>query len=224
MNYFAISGSKWLRNQPNYSWSVVILGSSFQSSCRPMLMASPFQSNGRTWAFALRQAKATTQSAWARDWQRAPRKGRFAIPNRIPPSLNPTKHLIELQNQRKVFSCLVQCRTGHAYTGEFRKQFFPEKIVDCECGETPQTGEHTIKTCDRYEAQRTKFRAEYRELALPELLGNPKGTATLSEFIRDSGAFTFTGEKYTPKGLPTFFEEPGPPDIDSEEDDSNAEQ
>ena len=154
----------------------------------------------------------------------SPRKGRFAIANRIPPSLNPTKHFTELRNQREVFGRLVQCRTGHAYTGEFRKQFFPEKSVDCECGEELQTREHIIRACDRYEAQRTKLRTEYRELALPELLGTPKGIAALSEFIRGSGAFTFTGERYTPRDLPTFFEEPEPPDIDSEEDNSDAEQ
>ncbi|KIJ97952.1 hypothetical protein K443DRAFT_681151 [Laccaria amethystina LaAM-08-1] len=28
-------------------------------------------------AFALRRAKASTQSAWIRDWQKAPRKGRL---------------------------------------------------------------------------------------------------------------------------------------------------
>ena len=63
------------------------------------------------------------------------RKGRFAIANRIPSSLNLTKHFTGLQNQREVFGRLVQCRTGYAYMGEFRKQFFPEKNVDCECGE-----------------------------------------------------------------------------------------
>ena len=179
---------------------------------------------GTSRVFALRRAKATTQSAWARDWQRAPCKGRFTIANRIPPSLNPTKHFTELQNQREVFSRLVQCSTGHAYTGEFQKQFFPEKSVDCECGENLQTCEHIITTCDQYKAQRMKLRAKYHKLALLELLGTPKGIAALSEFIRDSGTFMFTGEKYTPRGLPTFFEEPEPPDIDSEEDDSDAEQ
>ena len=66
--------------------------------------------------------------------------------------------------------------------------------------------------------------SDYHELTLPELLGTPKGIAALADFIKDSGAFTFTGEKYTPKGLPTFFEEPEPPDIDSEEDTSDNEQ
>lgn len=48
--------------------------------------------------------------------------------------------------------------------------------------------------------------------------------AVLTEFIKNSGAFTFTGEKYIPKGLLTFLEEPEPPDIDLEEDSSDAEQ
>ena len=51
--------------------------------------------------------------------------------------------------------------TSHAYTGDFRKQFFPEKSVNCECGKTMQT---------HYETQRTKLRKEHHELALPELL------------------------------------------------------
>jgi len=103
---------------------------------------------GTSRAFTLRKAKATTQSAWVQHWQRAPCKGRFAIANRIPPSLNPTKHFMELQNQHKVFGHLVQCCTSHAYTGEFRRQFFPKKSIDCECGETLQTCEHIIRTCD----------------------------------------------------------------------------
>lgn len=174
-------------------------------------------------AFALRKAKASTQSNWVREWQRAPHKGRFAISNRIPPSLKPTKHFIELKDQREIFGRLVQCRTGHAYTGEFRRQFFPEKSTNCECGVDPQSREHIIRDCARYEDQRDKLREFNRDLALPELLGTPKGIAALTEFLRDSGAFTFTGTKYTPKGLPSFLDEPEPPDIDSEDDDSDAE-
>ena len=59
-------------------------------------------------------------------------------------------------------------------------------------------------------------------------MGTPRDIAVLTEFIKNSGAFTFTGEKYIPnkipKGLPTFLEEPEPPDIDSEEDSFDAEQ
>ena len=49
-------------------------------------------------------------------------------------------------------------------------------------------------------------------------------TEDKSFISRGSGAFTFTGGKFTPSGLPTFFEEPEPPDIDSEEEDSDDEQ
>jgi len=173
-------------------------------------------------AFALRRAKASTQAAWVRDWQKAPRKGRFAISNRIPPSLNPTKHFITLKDQREVFGRLVQCRTGHAYTGEFRKQFFPEKSTNCGCGVDPQTREHTIRECTHYENPRINLREQYRELPLPELMGTPKGITALADFLKDSGAFTFTGTKHTPKEPPSFHDEPEPPDIDSEDDDSDA--
>ena len=56
---------------------------------------------GTSRAYALRRAKATTQTAWAQDWQKAPKKGWFAIANRIPPSLNPTKHFTELKINEK---------------------------------------------------------------------------------------------------------------------------
>ena len=79
-----------------------------------------------------------------------------------------------------------------------------------------------MRTCARYEGQRAKLRDKHRELAPPERLGSPKGIAALTEFIKDS--FTSMGEKYTPKDLPTFFEEPELPDIDSEDDSSDAKQ
>ena len=51
--------------------------------------------------------------------------------------------------------------------------------------------------------------------------GNFQNSAALAEFIKDPGAFTFTGDK----GLLTFFDEPEPPDIGSEDGSPNdAEQ
>ena len=51
--------------------------------------------------------------------------------------------------------------------------------------------------------------------------GNSQNSAALAEFIKDPGAFTFTGDK----GLLTFFDEPEPPDIGSEDGSPNdAEQ
>ena len=40
----------------------------------------------------------TKAFVWTRDWLRTPMKGRFAISDRIPPSLNPIKHFTELKD------------------------------------------------------------------------------------------------------------------------------
>ena len=51
-----------------------------------------------------------------------------------------------------------------------------------------------------------------------------KGPKTiLADFITwDSGTFTFTGEKYIPKGLPSFHDELAePPDVESGDDNFN---
>ena len=53
--------------------------------------------------------------------------------------LNSTKHFFKLKDPHEVFSCLVQCHTGHAYMGEFWKQFFPGEDIACVCRENLQT-------------------------------------------------------------------------------------
>jgi hypothetical protein len=63
-----------------------------------------------------------------------------------------------------------------------------------------------------------------KQIALPELLGTPKGIAALTEFLKHSGAFIFTGERHMPKNAPTFETEPELPDIDSEDDASDSDQ
>ena len=79
-----------------------------------------------------------------------------------------------------------------------------------------------IRDCTHHQDHRNKLREHDRELVLPELLGTPKGVAALANFLRDTGAFTFTGVKYTPKELSSFLDEPEPPDIDSEDEDEDA--
>jgi len=121
-----------------------------------------------------------------------------------------------------MFGCLIQCHTGHAYIGEFHKQFFPEKSIACKCGENLQTHEHILRLCTHYTNHWGSLQDKNREIALPELLGTPKGITALTKFLKDSGAFIFTGEKHMPKDAPTFEAEPEPPDIDSEDDASNS--
>ena len=89
---------------------------------------------------------------------------------------------------------------------------FPGESVNCACGEDLQTREHIPRMCTRYTGHRGSLRDENREIAFPELLGAPKGIAAFTAFLQDSGAFTFTGEEYTPKSTPLFEVKPEPPE------------
>ena len=55
-------------------------------------------------------------------------------------------------------------------------------------------------------------------------LNTPDRITALTTFLQGSGAFTFTGEKFTPRGTPSFEAEPEPPDIDSEDEESDSGQ
>ena len=157
--------------------------------------------------------KSTTLKMWVKDWKNTPKSGRFAIANRIQPSLNPTKHLANLKENRETFGRLVQCRTGHAYTGEFRRTFFPlaPEPTTCPCdNETPETREHIIRDCPRYNHQREILKKASADVTLPEILGTPNGIKALTEFIQKSGAFSRTGTPPTDPTPPTLENEPIP--------------
>lgn len=106
------------------------------------------------------------------------------------------------------------------HRARLHRQFFPGESINCACGEDLQTREHILRMCTRYTGQRGSLRDENREIALPELPGTPKGIAALTAFLQDSGAFTFTGEEYTPKNTPLFEAEQEPP----QDKDSNKNQ
>jgi ribonuclease HI len=84
---------------------------------------------------ALRRAKATATKLWIKEWKKTALVGHYAIANRFPPSLKPTPHFTALKNQRELFGRTVQCRSGHGYTGEFRREFKLEGPYSCPCSE-----------------------------------------------------------------------------------------
>ncbi len=86
---------------------------------------------GRTRANARREAKAKTAVEWKKIWEASPKHGRYATANRFPPSLKPTQHFLDLAGKREVYGRVLQCRTGHGYTGEYYAQFVPSENVDC---------------------------------------------------------------------------------------------
>ena len=95
------------------------------------------------------------------------------------------------RTDRKTFSRLVQCRTGHAHIGDYYKKFIHSENVECPCGATPQTREHVLKSCKRYYRHR-HILGHGRHAQTGRLLGTVKGIRKLITFIKRSGAFDKT--------------------------------
>lgn len=165
---------------------------------------------------ALHRAREKMKTAWVKEWKASPNTGRYAIANRFPPSLKHTKHF---NTSRKVFGRIVQCRTGHAFIGEYYKQFVPSENVDCPCGAEFQTREHILCECPRYETHREILSKASKHLSLPEILGTKKGIEALNEFLERSGAFTKTGNPRTSQSTARLEDETGGTQDDSEDED-----
>jgi ribonuclease HI len=173
---------------------------------------------GTTRTNALRRTKVHAVKMWKREWRKSALTGRFAIANRLPPSLKPTHHFTNLKGNRELFGRTLQCRTGHAYTGEFRQQFSLEGQYECSCGENTETREHILRDCPRYNLSRHLLEKASPDIVLPTILGTKTGISALSEFLRKSGAFSRSGGPAIPCIPPSFDDEPDPPDDDSDSD------
>jgi len=139
------------------------------------------------------------------------RQGRYAIANRNQPSLNPTPHFQNLKNYREVFGRVIQCRTGHSYTGDFRRSFLPlsPDPTTCPCdNETLETREHILRECTRFTQHRDILEKVSSTIALPVILGTKEGVDALSDFLKKSAAFTRSGTIPTKPPPPTFENEP----------------
>ena len=173
-------------------------------------------------ANATRRSKSTILKIWRKEWRSQPKTGRYAVSNQIPPSLNPTPHFRQLKGNRELFGRLTQCRTGHAYTGEFRRSFLPhsEDPVNCPCNnEILQTREHLLRECTKYSQHRHILQEASETIALPTLLGTKEGIQALIAFLKKSGAFSRTGVPREPHPPPLFENEP---DVDSDVEDPYA--
>ena len=138
---------------------------------------------------------------------------RYAISNRIKPFLNPTNHFLGLKGNLEAFGRLLQCRTGHAYTEEFRQSFIRLSAdpTTCPCdGDILETRNHILRDCPRYHRHRKLLAKASRGLSLASLLGTKLGIAALSEFLIKSGAFSRTGTPVASPTIPLFESEPEP--------------
>ena len=84
---------------------------------------------------------------------------------------------------RKTFSRLIQCRTGHAHFGEYYKKFVPTEDLGCGCG--LRTREHVLKECGIHARHRLAIE-QGRHSQSGRLMGTVKGIRKLTTF---TGAF-----------------------------------
>ena len=92
------------------------------------------------------------------------------------------------KTERKTFSRLVQCCTGHAHTGEYYRKFIPMESMECPCGTNLQTHEHVVKSCRLFYCHRhTLGIGQHAQMG--RLMDTIKGIRKLITFIKRSGAF-----------------------------------
>ena len=144
-------------------------------------------------AHARRQAKAAIRQSWTEAWAASLLGGGYAIANRRKPTFEPPDHFKTLP--RELYSRVTQCRTGHAFIGEYYRRFVPTEETACLCGQDPQTRYHILKECVLYR----RWSREIIDMQLGEdwrmadLLGTPKGIVILAEFLLASGAYSKIG-------------------------------
>jgi ribonuclease HI len=155
---------------------------------------------------ARRKAKAASNTTWRKEWCNTPKLGGYAMANQIPPSTSPTKTFCK--TPREVFGRLIQCRTNHGYTGEYRRRFFPQEDTSCPCGVEFQSREHIVAHCMLHEHERGKMRKVSRDIWLPTILGTKTGIIALTDFLQKTTAFTRNGQHHKTPPLPLFYDEP----------------
>ena len=74
---------------------------------------------------------------WVAEWAKEPRTGRYAIADRIPPSLAGS-HASRTLN-RHTLGVVTQARTGHGYFGEYYQTHNIQEPVSCPCDEGAST-------------------------------------------------------------------------------------
>lgn len=123
-------------------------------------------------------------------------RGLFGPANCFPPSRKPHEHFKNLP--RKLYGRVTQCRTGHGFFGEYYSHMRVPENVDCACGEEYQTRSHIIRDCYLHTAARQKMTNSLTNLTDKTIFGTKEGIIALSEFIKESGAFS-KGERAEPE-------------------------
>ena len=113
--------------------------------------------------------------------------GRYAIADRIPPSLAGSHAFRTLD--RHTLGIVTKARTGHGYFGEYYLTHNIHEPSDCPCGAELQTRDHILFDCLIHEKHEHLINEGAPDHKLTTILGTKKGIDALAKFVRESKAF-----------------------------------
>jgi hypothetical protein len=148
-----------------------------------------------TVSFRRRAMKEEALECWRELWQANPTGHRslYHPSDRVLPSLLPSWQMRHLP--RRLFGLVLQCRTGHAFMGEYYvRHNISDEPAGCSCGAMLQTRDHILMECARYAQWRHLLEEQSPTLSITAILGTEAGIRALSAFIARSGAFTKVGD------------------------------
>ena len=158
-----------------------------------------------------RRAKEEALKAWTAVWRKVQSNGDrrgtgFAAADYFPPKLTPQPHFANITN-RRVYGLVTQCRTGHAFIGEYYARFVPTEDTVCTCGAPLQTRKHILLECPRYaDARRITLARVATPPTVNDILGTQDGIHALAKFIAKTGAFSKTGDACVADPHETVYE------------------
>jgi len=134
-----------------------------------------------------RQLRDNMKVEWVTEWAKKPRTGRYAIADRIPPSLAGS-HAFRTLN-RHTLGVVTQAQTGHGYFREYYQTHNIQEPVSCPRDEELQTREHIVFECQTYEEHQSIIHEGAPDHQLATLFGIKAGIDALAEFVKKSKAF-----------------------------------
>jgi ribonuclease HI len=146
-----------------------------------------------TLTHARRKIKENSKHAITLQWLKNREKYEgFSEADHFAPSNKPRNHFLKLP--RRLYALVLQCRTGHSFTGEYYNRHVPAEDPGCPCEATAlETRDHILAYCQRYDEDRYLLEEASEGVEMKTLLGTDDGIAAVAEFIRATGAFTKEG-------------------------------
>ena len=124
---------------------------------------------------------------WICEWANRPMMGRYAVADRIPPSMAGS-HAFRTLN-RHTLGVATQVRTGHGHFGEYYLTHNIQEPPKCPCSAELQMRDHILFECEIHEEHRHLIDKGAPDHRLATILGTKKGIDALAKFIRGCKAF-----------------------------------